>query len=125
LGLGECVRLLGQLRDTRTFYQGMDLFVLNSIREGLPNVVLEAMALGVPVIATRIAGIPSLIRPGETGILIEPERSVELHESMRGCLGGAVDTKQLVQGARQLIEREYSFDRRMAKIASIYDAMFG
>lgn len=124
LGLGDSVRLLGQLRDTRVFYQAMDLFVLNSIREGLPNVILEAMALEVPVIATRIAGIPSLIRPGETGILIEPDRSDQLYESMLGCLGGAIDTQQLVRGARQLIEQEYSFDRRMEKIGSIYDAMF-
>lgn len=124
LGLMESVKLLGQIRDTRDFYQAMDLFVLNSIREGLPNVVLEAMALEVPVIATRIAGIPSLIRPGETGVLIEPNQPDQLHHAMLGCLTGGIDTVKLVGGARRLIECEYAFDRRMEKIGRIYDAMF-
>jgi glycosyltransferase involved in cell wall biosynthesis len=100
----------------------MDLFLLNSIREGLPNVVLEAMALEVPVVATRVAGVPALIRPGQTGWLIEPQDPAMLDNSVLDCLEGT-RTNQFVQNARLLIESDFSFDRRMKKVASIYDAM--
>jgi glycosyltransferase involved in cell wall biosynthesis len=122
LGLHKNVRLLGQLADARPFYQAMDLFLLNSIREGLPNVVLEAMALEVPVVATRVAGVPALIRPGQTGWLIEPQDPAMLDNSVLDCLEGT-RTNQFVQNARLLIESDFSFDRRMKKVASIYDAM--
>jgi glycosyltransferase involved in cell wall biosynthesis len=122
MGLQRNVRLLGQLADARPFYQAMDLFLLNSIREGLPNVVLEAMALEVPVVATRVAGVPALIRPGQTGWLIEPQDPAMLDNSVLDCLEGT-RTNQFVQSARLLIESDFSFDRRMQRVASIYDAM--
>jgi glycosyltransferase involved in cell wall biosynthesis len=122
LGLQRNVRLLGQLADARTFYQSMDLFLLNSIREGLPNVVLEAMALEVPVVATRVAGVPALIRPGQTGWLTEPQDAAILDSAIFDFLGGT-RTNQFVQNARHLIESDFSFDRRMQRIASIYDSM--
>jgi glycosyltransferase involved in cell wall biosynthesis len=72
LGVGGRARLLGYRPDLKEVYQALDVFALSSIRGGLPNVLLEAMALGVPVVATRIAGIPRLVRDGENGLLVEP-----------------------------------------------------
>lgn len=122
LGLQEYVRLLGQLSDTRTFYQAMDLFLLNSIREGLPNVVLEAMALEVPVVATRVAGVPSLIHSGKTGWLIEPNNSSMLDFAIRDCLESP-QTSGHIRGARELIEQQFSFEQRISKVARIYDSL--
>jgi len=122
LGLQGNVRLLGQLGDTRPFYQAMDLFLLNSIREGLPNVVLEAMALEVPVVATRVAGVPSLIHSGKTGWLIEPADSAMLDFAIRDCLDSP-QTLQQTRGARALIEQQFSFDQRISKVAGIYDSL--
>lgn len=124
LELQASVRLLGQLRDTRPLFEAMDQFVLNSVREGLPNVVLEAMALGTPVVATRIAGIPSLIRDGETGRLIEPENAEQLYDAIRSNMTDPSSGGAMSQRARELIEREYSFEQRMRRVASIYDGMF-
>ncbi|MBM3966535.1 MAG: glycosyltransferase family 4 protein [Planctomycetes bacterium] len=124
LGLQESVRLLGQLADTKAFYQAMDLFVLNSIREGLPNVILEAMALKVPVIATQIAGIPDLIRDQETGLLIAPNDRDGLKHAITRSMAEVDHGQEMVRVARQLIESEYSFDARMEKVAGIYDSMF-
>jgi glycosyltransferase involved in cell wall biosynthesis len=121
LGLGANVRLLGQLADARVFYQAMDVFLLNSIREGLPNVVLEAMALEVPVVATRVAGVPTLVKPGQTGWLIEPGETGILDSAVAECLEGS-HTDPQVRGARELIENQFSFDRRMQRIAGIYDS---
>lgn len=123
LGMEDSVRLLGQLEDTKLFYQAMDLFVLNSIREGLPNVVLEAMAMETPVIATRIAGIPSLVRPGETGRLIAADAPAELERSIGEAISEKDLTQSLVAGARKRIENEYAFDVRMQRVAGIYDRM--
>jgi glycosyltransferase involved in cell wall biosynthesis len=114
--------LLGQLGDTKPFYQAMDLFLLNSIREGLPNVVLEAMALEVPVVATRVAGVPSLIHSGKTGWLIEPTDNAMLDFAIRDCLD-STQTLQQTRGARALIEQQFSFDQRISKVAGIYDSL--
>ena len=72
LGRGDRIRLLGFQGDVIPLFEAMDLFVLSSLSEGLPNVVLEAMALEVPLVATRIAGIPRLIEDGRNGLLVEP-----------------------------------------------------
>jgi glycosyltransferase involved in cell wall biosynthesis len=122
LGLGANIRLLGQLADARVFYQAMDVFLLNSIREGLPNVVLEAMALEVPVVATRVAGVPTLVKPGQTGWLIEPGETGMLDSAIAECLEGS-HTDPQVRSARELIENQFSFDRRMQRIAGIYDSL--
>ena len=121
-GLSASVRLLGQVADTRPFYQAMDLFLLNSIREGLPNVILEAMALDVPVVATRVAGVPSLVQSGKTGWLIEARDSSMLDLAIRDCLSGD-STLQMVQSAKQMIEQDFSFEKRMQRIAALYDSI--
>src|SRR5262249_18451947 len=72
LGMRDRVRLFGYQADVRDCLEAMDVFVLSSLREGLPNVVLEAMALEVPVVATRIAGVPRVIRDQGDGVLVEP-----------------------------------------------------
>ena len=71
LGIQDHVTLPGWQSDVRGYFEAMDVFALSSRREGLPNVLLEAMALEVPVVATRIAGIPRLIRDEENGLLVE------------------------------------------------------
>jgi glycosyltransferase involved in cell wall biosynthesis len=124
LGLQASVRLMGQLRDTRTFFEAMDLFVLNSVREGLPNVVLEAMALGAPVVATNIAGIPSLIRDRDTGRLIEPGDAEQLYQAISSSIASPDAIDGMSRRARGLIERDYSFEQRMRRVASIYDGIF-
>ncbi|HZY88424.1 MAG TPA: glycosyltransferase, partial [Gemmataceae bacterium] len=87
LGCAGRVRLLGYRPDTRDLYQAMDLLALSSYREGLPNVLLEAMALEVPVVATRIAGVPRLIRHGENGLLVEPGDEEGLGRAIRAVAG--------------------------------------
>lgn len=123
LGRGDSIRLLGQISDTKTFFQAMDLFVLNSIREGLPNVVLEAMALETPVVATRIAGIPALIKDGVTGQLIEPSDTHGLRNAIDNAILDERTQAMHAVEARRLIEAQFSFDMRMQKIAAIYDQL--
>src|SRR6056297_3528152 len=71
-GHADRIELLGFCADTRAFLERLDLFVLSSLREGLPNALLEAMAMEVPVVATRVGGVPRVVRHGTNGLLVEP-----------------------------------------------------
>lgn len=113
--------LLGYRSDTIALYEAMDLYVLSSLREGLPNVVLEAMAMEVPVVATRIAGVPKLIQDRENGLLVSSGSVEELEQAMREMMSNDVLRAELTKNARQTIETEFSFSVRMEKIRKIYD----
>jgi glycosyltransferase involved in cell wall biosynthesis len=104
-------------------YQAFDLFALSSYREGLPNVLLEAMALEVPVVATRVAGIPRLIEDGVNGLLVEGGDSGSLAGAIARLLDDAALRARLGKTARQTIEARYSFQQRMVRIAGLYDRL--
>jgi glycosyltransferase involved in cell wall biosynthesis len=108
------------MADLRMFYQAMDLFVLNSTREGLPNVLLEAQALETPSIATKVGGVPELIKPGKTGFLIEPENDDELLQAIRSAISTPELGAEMAAAARKDIVEQFGFDARMKKIATIY-----
>jgi len=124
-GRRDRIRLLGHRADTLALYQAMDVFALSSLREGLPNVVLEALAMQVPVVATRIAGVPRLIRDTENGLLCEPGAVDELTECLRRLLQNPVQRSQLGQEGRRTVETRYSFEARMVRVGALYDELLG
>src|SRR5262249_30600169 len=77
-GHGERIRLLGFQKSPKDFFAAFDLFCLSSLREGLPNVVLEAMSMEVPVIATRCGGIGAFGRDGQDMLIVPPGEAVAL-----------------------------------------------
>jgi glycosyltransferase involved in cell wall biosynthesis len=119
------VRLLGYCPDPATFFQAMDVFAISSLREGLPNALLEAMALECPVVATRVGGIPRLVRNEENGLLVEARDADELAGAIGRLLGDAKLGARLARAGRRDVEREHSFDVRMKKLARVYDALVG
>jgi glycosyltransferase involved in cell wall biosynthesis len=121
LKCGEFVRLLGQIGDPTLLYQALDAFVLSSEREGLPNVVLEAMACGAPVIATRIAGVPALVRDGRDGLLIEPGDSGAIAGAVRTLLTEQDVAQQLANSARRQVEDNFSFRQRTRQVCEVHD----
>ncbi len=125
LGRGERIRLLGFQKNIIPLYEAMDLFVLSSLREGLPNVVLEAMALEVPVVATRVAGIPRLIEDGKNGLLADPGALEPLAEA----IARLVDNRELriafQKEGRATVEARYGFQSRVNKFRKIYDDLLG
>jgi glycosyltransferase involved in cell wall biosynthesis len=123
LGLSDRVRLVGFQSDLRPLYEAMDLYVLSSLREGLPNVLLEAMALEVPVVATRIAGIPRLIADGENGLLLPAGDQAALAQAIRRAWESSKLRSNLAIAGRKTIEERYSFAVRMRKVAAIYDQL--
>jgi len=125
LGCGEYVRLLGHVADPKQLYEAMDVFALSSIREGLPNVVLEAMAMETPVVATKTAGVPMLVDDGQSGLLVEPGSVQTLEEGLKRLLGDPGLAERLAIAGRQRVEANFSFSRRMEKVAGIYDQVLG
>jgi glycosyltransferase involved in cell wall biosynthesis len=123
LGLTPRARLLGFRADTIDLFQAFDVFALSSLREGLPNVVLEAMAMETPVVATAIAGIPKLITDGVDGILVQPNDSSALSHALGQLCSDHVLSTRLATAARETIERRFSFQRRMERVANVYDEL--
>lgn len=120
-GLQDHVRLLGYRADTIERFQAFDVLALSSYREGLPNVILEAMALGTPVVATAIAGVPKVITSGDNGLLVPPGDSRALAEGLRQVLDSDDLHRRLATAGRATIEQRFSFQYRMEKVARVYD----
>jgi glycosyltransferase involved in cell wall biosynthesis len=125
LGVSDRVLLPGWQSDVRSYFEAMDVFALSSLREGLPNVLLEAMALEVPAVATRIAGIPRLIQDGRNGLLIDPGDQAALDRSLYALLTNPGMRELFRAAARRTIETRYSFPIRMQRLKRIYDELLG
>ena len=123
LGLTNRVDLPGWQSDVRMYFEALDVFALSSLREGLPNVLLEAMALEVPSVATRIAGIPRLIEDGVNGLLVEPGDQSGLTRALEKLLTDPNLRDRIRKQARETIETRYSFALRMERLVRIYDEL--
>ncbi len=119
-GISSHVRFAGFQSDTQAWYEAMDVFALSSLREGLPNVVLEAMALETPVVVTRVAGVPRLVEDGVSGLIVPIGDVPALATALRRLLEEDCLRRRLASAARQVIESRYSFAARMAKMAALY-----
>jgi len=125
VGIGEYVKFLGLRWDTKRLYQTMNVFVLPSKTEGIPNAVLEAMAMEVPVIATDIGGVGEIIDHNEDGILINPGDVGSLEFYLKKVLTDKEYREMLVTNARKKIIRNFSFLGRMQKVEKIYYKALG
>ena len=117
------VKLLGFRADVLDLYRAMDVFVLSSIREGLPNVLLEAMASEVPVLATRVAGVPSLIRDNENGLVVEIGSVESLFAGLMQLARDPGLRQRLAVAGRRTVEADFSFARRMSSIIELYNEL--
>jgi glycosyltransferase involved in cell wall biosynthesis len=105
--LADRVYFAGQRSKEETFalMAACDLFVLNSTYEGFPHVVLEAMSVGLPVIATAVGGTPELVRDGENGLLVAPNANGALSKTLMKLVTSSEDRQRLAAGARKTVQR--------------------
>lgn len=105
--LAERVYFAGQrsTAETLSLMAACDLFVLNSTYEGFPHVVLEAMSVGLPVVATAVGGTPELIRNGENGVLVAPNANGSLSKTLIQLVSSPAERQRLAGGALQTVER--------------------
>lgn len=111
LGIENRIKFLGWQSKSALVdcYRQANLFVYPSRHEGMPNVVLEAMASGLPVIATEIAGNEELVIPGETGLLIPPENIEKLRAAIRELILNPERRKKMGAAARKRVEKQYTW----------------
>ena len=94
LGLGDRVRLLGLRLDMPALYAASDALVLSSAWEGMPNVVLEAMASATPVVATAVGAVPEIVSDGESGLIVPPRDHAALADAMAQMMELPDETRQ-------------------------------
>lgn len=117
------VHFVGHRNDVSEIMRALDMLVLPSKFEGLPNVALEAMMAGKPVVGTRIAGTDEVVVDGETGILVPPQQPLELARGIRSILADPALGKRMGAAGRDRVLSEFSIERMIAKYERLYDGL--
>jgi glycosyltransferase involved in cell wall biosynthesis len=105
-----------------------DLFVLpcvqpaNGAMDGIPNVLIEALSVGLPVVATRLSGIPELVRHGETGLLVSERNPRELAKTLTWCATHMAGMRKLAAEGRRLVERTFDISRTISTLEELFEA---
>jgi len=123
LGLGDdAVRFEGSLNQdrVRALYRECDVFALASFEEGVPVVLMEAMAMEIPCVATHITGVPELIRNEVNGLLVAPSDEAGLAAALRRLIEDPELRRRLGASARRSVSEEYDLARNTAKLAEIF-----
>lgn len=120
LGLEEDVTLTGYIRDAREYIKAFDLFLLSSIKEGLPYSILEAGYAEVPVISTNVGGISEIIQNNYTGFLIHPSRPQEIKHVLTYIDEHSGEARIYSKNLKELLMKELSFESFVEKTFNLY-----
>lgn len=120
MGLAEKVKFLGHFHDVRQVFEQMDIYVLSSTREGLPNTVLEAMAMEVPIVATDVDGVKEAVTADREALLVPAQDSASLAAGIEAMLDSPQLRQRFARAARERVEAEFSFTSRTRKVEDIY-----
>ena len=120
LGVSSACQLLGHRRDVRELFQAFDVFVQSSDHEGSPTVVVEAMAIGAPVVATAVGGTADLLRDGQEGLLAPRRDPAALAAAVENVLVDPCGAVQRATAARRRVETTLSFAARTRKLEDLY-----
>lgn len=119
-GVGGRVQFLGLCEDVPALLASSDIFVLPSRSEALPNALIEAMAAGLPVVASRVGGIPEIVSDGQNGVLVEPGRPGALASAIVNLMDHPSAAFGLGSAARSWVSRTYSFERMVSSTERVY-----
>jgi len=120
LGIGDRVIFLGLRRDVPMVLAGLDLFVQPSIYEGFGLSLLEAMSAGLPVVASRVGGIPEVIEDGRTGLLVPPQDPTALAGAVVRLLGDSEGARRLGESAASRARERFSLGRVAERVDALY-----
>jgi glycosyltransferase involved in cell wall biosynthesis len=120
LGLEHTVSFLGHREDVEARLEAADIFVLPSRSEAFPNAVLEAMAAGLPVVASGVGGVLEVVRQGETGLIVPPGDPAALASAVCRLMGDPPFAYGLGDAARAEVSARYSFARMIDEFEAIY-----
>ncbi|MBI5379176.1 MAG: glycosyltransferase family 4 protein [Nitrospirae bacterium] len=126
LGLEPRVWMLGHREDVPDILSAMDLFVLPSFgHEGVPQAVLQALAVGLPVVASRTGSIPEVIHDGQTGALVPPRQPDLLASAILRLVRNREEGRLLGQSGKSLVQQHHSLESMLDRIEWCYDGLFG
>ncbi len=120
LGLEDHVRFHGTVRDVPALLERARLFVLPSVEEGISLTLLEAMARGLPVVATRIGGSPEVVADGETGLIIPARKPEVMAQAMLRLLQDSEGSRRMGQAGRCRVERHFDVRHMVAAYEALY-----
>lgn len=116
----DSIIFTGRRRDIPDILSCIDVFVMPSIAEGLPNALLEAMAMGKPIVATEVGGIPEVMKNGVNGLLVPPRDPSALATAMKGLIGNDRLAAQMGDAARDLVLDKFSMRAIAQKWQTLY-----
>ena len=122
LGVERACRFVGVREDIADILAAADLFVLPSLSEGFPFVLLEALAMGRPVVASRVNGVPELIEDHKTGLLVPPRDPQALARAIRDMLSDQTAASKMGAAGRAVVQERLTVDRMVANTTAIFDA---
>jgi glycosyltransferase involved in cell wall biosynthesis len=123
LGLQQSVRFVGNQDDPRPWYSACDVTVLTSRREGTPNVLLESMACGIPVVATDVADHAFVVPDGRAGFVVPYDDDAAMAERVLELLARPAERREMGHAARAWVECEFSLARLAEKTTAVYRAV--
>jgi len=123
LGLGGCVIFTGSRVDVADILPAIDLLVLSSWWEGLPNSLLEGMAGELPVVATRVGGIPEVVDDGESGLLVEPRNPMALADACVELLRDPRLREEMGRRGRRRVEERFTVESCVGQTERLYDSL--
>jgi glycosyltransferase involved in cell wall biosynthesis len=121
LQIRESLQILGHRDDMPSIYASLDLMVSSSRQEGLPMAILEGMANRLPLVATAVGEVPTIVLDGQTGVLVPAESVEALSEGILDLLRDPAKRTRFGMAARQLIEEEFSAERMTADYLRVYE----
>ena len=123
LGIGERTWFAGDRDEVAELLRLFDLFVLPSLGEGISNTILEAMATGLPVVATEVGGNPELVIPGENGLLVPSADADALAQALLALLRDARRRRTMGEASLARVRRDFHWDRTVARYLEVYDRL--
>jgi glycosyltransferase involved in cell wall biosynthesis len=123
LGIERNVVFTGPRSDMPNIYASFDVFVLPSLEEGMPMTVLEALASGLPVIATKVGAVEKLVFPNQTGILVQPGEAAGLAAALISLIGNPELRVRLGQNGRSLVQNEHSSSVMSQRYLRLYQEL--
>jgi glycosyltransferase involved in cell wall biosynthesis len=121
LGLKDSIYFTGHRSDLLDAYSSLDIFLMTSVTEGLPNTILEAMAMKVPVVSTSVGGVPELIVDGEHGFLCSVGDAEALSRKVIELIQRPGLRVKFAENARKRVEEDFSFDKRVRRLENLYE----
>jgi glycosyltransferase involved in cell wall biosynthesis len=122
-GLAGTVRLLGEKDDVPSWLSAFDIYCLPSLWEGLPNSLLEAMALGLPVAASSVDGVPEAVVDGESGLLVPPSDPAALADALTKLAGDSAARERFSAAAKETVRERFALSRMIFDYEAAYAAV--